>query len=107
MPSQSESWGRVGAEAMTMGIPVIASDTPGIRECMGDAAWYVERNTDSYMDAIKKVRGEMALKYMRAKMRARIGLLKEQAKDDINNFNNFINKTFEQCKSNVKQLATL
>ena len=106
MPSKSESWGRVGAEAMTMGIPVIATDTPGIRECMGDAAWYVNRDVNSYHDAINKVRGDVALKYMRAKMRARIDLLREQGKDDINNFNNFINKTFEKW-SNVKQLATL
>lgn len=38
VPSRYESWGRVGVEAMTSGIPVIASRTPGLRESLGSAA---------------------------------------------------------------------
>lgn len=35
VPSRYESWGRVGLEAMSSGIPVIASKTPGLRESIG------------------------------------------------------------------------
>ncbi|WP_433856657.1 glycosyltransferase family 4 protein [Streptomyces kronopolitis] len=43
MPSRSESYGRVGIEAMLSGIPVIAAPLPGMREAFGDAATYVPR----------------------------------------------------------------
>lgn len=44
MPSAREAWGMVGVEAMTSGIPVIANPTPGIREALGDAAIYADRD---------------------------------------------------------------
>ncbi|MFD8509714.1 glycosyltransferase family 4 protein [Streptomyces antimycoticus] len=44
MPSQTESWGRVGVEAMVSGIPVLAAPLPGIREALGTAARYVARD---------------------------------------------------------------
>lgn len=34
IPSVYESYGRVAAEAMSRGVPVIASDTPGLKECL-------------------------------------------------------------------------
>lgn len=34
VPSLYESYGRVAAEAMSRGVPVIASDTPGLKECL-------------------------------------------------------------------------
>lgn len=43
MPSRSESWGRVGVEAMCSGIPTIAAPTPGLQESLGDAGIFVER----------------------------------------------------------------
>lgn len=42
--SKHESWGRVAHEAMVSGIPVIAHPTPGLLECCGDAAIFVERD---------------------------------------------------------------
>lgn len=44
MPSEKESWGRVAVEAMCSGIPVVASPTPGLRECLGDAGIFVDRS---------------------------------------------------------------
>ncbi|MFF5668795.1 glycosyltransferase [Streptomyces hygroscopicus] len=44
MPSQTESWGRVGVEAMLSGIPVLATPLPGIQEALGVAARYVPRD---------------------------------------------------------------
>lgn len=35
VPSKYESYSRVAVEAMARGIPVIGSDTPGIKECLG------------------------------------------------------------------------
>ena len=34
MPSVYESWGRVAVEAMSLGIPVVANPTPGLRESL-------------------------------------------------------------------------
>lgn len=42
MPSEYESWGRVGVEAMASGIPVIAAPTPGLLESLGDAGIFHE-----------------------------------------------------------------
>jgi len=54
VPSISESWSLVAAEAQACGIPVICSDLPGLRENMGDSAIYC-RNTRDYMDGILKL----------------------------------------------------
>jgi glycosyltransferase involved in cell wall biosynthesis len=53
MPSHYESWGMVASEAMASGIPVICSDTPGLRENCGDAAIYAERTAGVYRYAIE------------------------------------------------------
>lgn len=44
MPSSYESWGRTGVEALASGIPVVASPTPGLRESLGDAGIFVDRD---------------------------------------------------------------
>lgn len=43
MPSAYESWGRIGTEAMAAGIPVVAHPTPGLRENLGEAGIFVDR----------------------------------------------------------------
>jgi glycosyltransferase involved in cell wall biosynthesis len=40
VPSFYESWGRVGVEAASSGIPVIASTTPGLQESLGYAGLF-------------------------------------------------------------------
>lgn len=40
MPSVYESFGMVAAECMMQGIPLIASDTPGLKECLGEYPTY-------------------------------------------------------------------
>lgn len=44
MPSDYESYGRVGVEAACAGIPTIAHPTEGLREAFGDAAIFCDRN---------------------------------------------------------------
>ena len=43
MPSASESYGRVGVEAMLSGIPSSPPAAQGMREAIGTAATYIER----------------------------------------------------------------
>ncbi len=53
MPSERETWGMVGLEAMVSGIPVIAHPTPGLRESLGSAATFVDRDDlDGWREAI-------------------------------------------------------
>lgn len=42
MPSRYESWGMTATEAMSNGIPVICTPTPGLRENCGEAGIYVK-----------------------------------------------------------------
>lgn len=44
MPSKYESWGRVAMEAMASGIPVIAHPTSGLRESLGGAGIFIDRD---------------------------------------------------------------
>lgn len=54
MPSRHESWGRTGVEAMCSGIPVIAHPTPGLRESLGDAGVFVDRDDiDGWEQALR------------------------------------------------------
>lgn len=44
MPSDYESFGRVGVEAACCGIPTVAHPTPGLKEAFGDAGIFIDRN---------------------------------------------------------------
>jgi len=56
MPSDYESWGRVAVEAAINGLPVIAHPTPGLKEALGDAGVFVDRNKpEEWVEAIKEV----------------------------------------------------
>ncbi|MET9818336.1 glycosyltransferase family 4 protein [Streptomyces sp. NPDC006355] len=69
MPSVTESWGRVGVEAMLSGIPVIAAPLPGIREALGEAAVYVPReDPDGWVGQVLRLDDEAA--YAEASARA-------------------------------------
>ena len=57
MPSKEETWGRTAVEAMSSGIPVIVSPTPGLKECCASAAIYCDRNDlDSWVYELKRLR---------------------------------------------------
>jgi len=57
MPSKEETWGRTAVEAMSSGIPVVVSPTPGLRECCSDAAIYCDRgDLDSWVTTLRKLK---------------------------------------------------
>lgn len=69
MPSSYESWGRVATEALCSGIPVIASPTPGLRENLGPAGFYVDwRDVDGYCRILRTL--AMPRPYEAARRRA-------------------------------------
>lgn len=56
MPSAHESWGMTGVEAMASGIPVIAHPTDGLRESLGDAGVFVDReDIDAWVAEIRRL----------------------------------------------------
>lgn len=72
MPSIRESWGRVGIEAMCSGIPVIAHPTPGLREALGDAGIFIDRDDlDSWQAAIRRLADPTEYAAAAARARAR------------------------------------
>lgn len=57
MPSKQETWGRTAVEAMSSGIPIVVSATPGLRECCDDAAIYCDRDDlDSWVVTLRKLK---------------------------------------------------
>jgi glycosyltransferase involved in cell wall biosynthesis len=56
MPSKYESWGLVAAEALAQGIPVIAAPTFGLKENLGEAGIFIDRNdTKAWAKEIKRL----------------------------------------------------
>lgn len=95
MPSSSESWGRTAAEAITKAIPVISTPTRGVKECLGLACKYVERdNIKGWVQAITKIADNGLLKKL---MSRRVSELKVQADKDILTFDKTID---DASKSN-------
>ncbi|HEY9524050.1 MAG TPA: glycosyltransferase family 4 protein [Thermopolyspora sp.] len=72
MPSEYESWGRAGVEAMCSGIPVIAHPTPGLRESLGDAGIFVDRDDlDGWEKTIRRLLSPRAYGAASRKAKAR------------------------------------
>lgn len=56
VPSVRESWGRVAVEAMSSGIPVVAHPTDGLREALGPAGVFVDRDDlDGWETALRRL----------------------------------------------------
>ena len=57
MPSKHESWGMVGSEAISSGIPVIASPTPGLQENLSYAGLFIPpKAIDEWVNMIRKLK---------------------------------------------------
>lgn len=56
MPSERETYGRVGVEAACSGIPTIAHPSPGLQEALGDSATWVDRSDlNAWCEAIRRL----------------------------------------------------
>lgn len=65
IPSLRESFGRVAAEAMANGLPVVASDLPAMREVLGDSEAGLlvpPGNHDAYAEAIRRLAMDAGLR---------------------------------------------
>lgn len=61
MPSDYESWGRVGIEAAASGIPTIAHPTPGLLESLSYAGTFVDRSKpELWVEAINEIQSNYA-----------------------------------------------
>ena len=59
MPSKEETWGRTAVEAMSSGIPMVGSPTPGLRECCEDAAIYCDRgDLSAWVTALRALKSD-------------------------------------------------
>lgn len=84
MPSKVESWGRVGVEAAASGIPVIAHPTPGLRDCLGDAAIWVDRDdTAGWVAALAALDDPEVYRARSMGMRRRSAALDALARADL------------------------
>lgn len=78
MPSKEETWGRTAVEAMSSGIPLVVSPTPGLKECCGDAALYCEReDLEGWVRTLRRLKADREL-YNR---RSRLSLERARALD--------------------------
>jgi hypothetical protein len=72
MPSDYESWGRVGVEAMASGIPVLAHPTAGLTESLGSAGIFCDRaDVDVWQQAIEGLDDPVAYRAASRKARTR------------------------------------
>ncbi|WP_225846896.1 glycosyltransferase family 4 protein [Streptomyces sp. HPF1205] len=76
MPSATESYGRVGVEAMLSGIPVIASPLAGMCEAFGEAAVYVSpEDIDGWVREIRRLSAPRAYATASARAKAHVAVL--------------------------------
>jgi glycosyltransferase involved in cell wall biosynthesis len=85
-PSKYESYGKAACEAMSCGIPVVCTDTPGLREALDGAGIFVDRTAAAYKKAIEKIDIEKQQK----KLAKRTAELVEQSKTDLETLNDFV-----------------
>ncbi len=84
MPSKSESWGRAALEAMSIGVPVIASTAHGIREATAGACAAYCRSDDvgCYEETIRRLRSDQEF-YRDAVMKGKERVQRLAAEDDF------------------------
>lgn len=103
IPSKYESWGMVAAEAMACGIPVICTETPGLKENCQDAAIYIKdrEDIDEWVAAIKKLDNPKTYQKYSTLARARA---QEQASDDgMDRLENFLYEAVQRFNNRVQQ----
>lgn len=85
-PSKYESYGKAACEAMSCGIPVVCTDTPGLKEALSYAGIFAERNAESYKAAIEAI----DYKAQAALLKQRTAELVKQTKNDLETLEKFL-----------------
>ncbi len=88
-PSRYESYGKAACEAMSCGIPIVCTETPGLVEALSYAGIFVPRDAKAYKEAIENIDYELQLPLLEQ----RTAELVEQTKTDLVNLQNFL-----ECK---------
>jgi glycosyltransferase involved in cell wall biosynthesis len=89
MPSSYESYGRTAIEAGASGIPVICTPTIGLKEALGAAGIYCERNNlNQWVDQVVKLDNEN--KYKRASKKIYKRALELNPYKQLNNLLKFL-----------------
>jgi glycosyltransferase involved in cell wall biosynthesis len=97
MPSLRESWGMVGVEAMASGIPVVAHPTPGLKEMLGDAGIFCDRNKpQEWIDILAKLDDEAFYKEASAKATKRFKELQEVQKTEMSGIIEWLDKAIKK-----------
>jgi len=97
MPSFYESWGRVAVEAMCSGIPVIAHPTPGLKESLGKAGLFADRDKpEQWVKLIKKLDNEDYYKEISDKCKKRANELNDISKSQMDDYEKFFNKIIKK-----------
>jgi glycosyltransferase involved in cell wall biosynthesis len=97
MPSQYESFGRTGVEAMVSGIPVISAPTPGLKESLGDAGIFLPLdNIQAWVKEIRRLDDKDYYSEVSKKSIIRAKEVESWAKDEMDKmevfFMNILNK---------------
>lgn len=83
-PSRVETYGKVVAEAMQYGLPVIASDLPGIREAGGDAPVYLDPYDETAWDHwVNEVRNPDVHRSLSVLSQQRATILRDRTRRDL------------------------
>lgn len=88
-PSKYESYGKAACEAIACDIPVVCTDTPGLRESLSYAGIFVERNAQAYKEAIESI----DFKEHKKLLKQRTAELVAQTETDLSNLEQFLCKT--------------
>lgn len=95
-PSMAESWGRVAAEAMCSGIPVVASKAPGLVECLDGTGYNLDLDDiDAWESTIRQLVSDKQLYSEQSAMaRARAADIQKLASEELDDV---INRMEELC----------
>ena len=104
MPSEYESWGMVGSEALTNGIPVIASECFGLKENLASAGIFCELELEQWIKAIKLLDNPEIYKRKQEQALKRANELKEQNEMELNDVEIFVQREIDKYKNKFIKL---
>lgn len=97
MPSIRESYGMAGVEAMASGIPVIAHPTPGLKESLGEAGIFCNRDKpQEWIEALLRLDNKDAYKEASAKAKKRFKDLQTQQEQELLAVEEFLEKAIKK-----------